>query len=180
MGSIFFSPGDTHTTGILFLLHLGLEGVTEVDTDPKERFISFKVTTSNEVSLFVPLQGIAPESSWLGGAFLKYYKKICKIKEGNENKIMLGVLNCTIDKIDRVGENKTQRLFRCCSTYALSKLTVDNGFEDLWRRENSDPNEFISYDRSFAKDQYIPSILIFGKGPIEADELWGIWVLPSP
>ena len=80
MGSIFFSPGDTHTTGILFLLHLGLEGVTEVDTDPKERFISFKVTTSNEVSLFVPLQGIAPESSWLGGAFLKYYKKICKIK----------------------------------------------------------------------------------------------------
>ena len=80
MGSIFFSPGDTHTTGILFLLHLGLEGVTEVDTDPKERFISFKVTTSNEVSLFVPLQGIAPESSWLGGAFLKYYKKIWKIK----------------------------------------------------------------------------------------------------
>ena len=33
--------------------HLGLEGVTEVDTDPKERFVSFKVTTSNESSLFV-------------------------------------------------------------------------------------------------------------------------------
>ena len=60
--------------------HLGLEGATEVDTDPKERFVSFKVTTSNESSLFVPLQGIAPESSWLGGAFLKDYKNICKIK----------------------------------------------------------------------------------------------------
>ena len=71
---IFFSPEDTHTKAMLFLLHLGLEGVTEVDTDPKERFVSFKVTTSNESSLFVPLQGIAPESSWLGGAFLKYYK----------------------------------------------------------------------------------------------------------
>ena len=59
---------------------VGLEGVTEVDTDPKERFVSFKVTTSNESSVFVPLQGITPESSWLGGAFLKYYKKICKIK----------------------------------------------------------------------------------------------------
>ena len=59
----------------------------------------------------MPLQGIAPESSWLGGAFLKYYKKICKIKEGNENKIMLGVLNCTIDKIYRDGENKIQRLY---------------------------------------------------------------------
>ena len=35
--------------------------------------------------------------------------------EGNENKIMLGDLNCTMDKIDRDGENKTQRLYRCCS-----------------------------------------------------------------
>ena len=57
------SPRDTHTKGMLFLLHLSLEGVTEVDTDPKERFVSFKVTTSNEGSLFVPLQSIAPESS---------------------------------------------------------------------------------------------------------------------
>ena len=24
---IFFSPGDTHAKGVLFLLHLGLEGV---------------------------------------------------------------------------------------------------------------------------------------------------------
>ena len=80
MGPIFSSPGDSHTKGMLFLLHLGLEGITEVDTDPKERFVSFKVTTSNESSLFVPLQGIAPENSWLGGAFLKDYKIICKIK----------------------------------------------------------------------------------------------------
>ena len=75
--------------------------------------------------------------------------------EGNENKIMLGVLNCIMDKTDRVGENKTQRLYRCCSNHAFSR-------------------EFICYDRSFAKDQYRPSILIFGKGPIEADELGGI------
>ena len=65
---------------MLFLLHLGLVGVTEVDTNPKQRFVSFTVTSSIESSLFVLLQGIAPESSWLVGAFLKYYKKICKIK----------------------------------------------------------------------------------------------------
>ena len=59
---------------------LFLEGVTEVDTDPKQRFLSFKVTTSNEGSLFVPIQSISSESSWLGGAFLKDYKNICKIK----------------------------------------------------------------------------------------------------
>ena len=51
--------------------------------------------------------------------------------EGNENKIMLVDLNCTVDKIDRDGENKTQILYRCCSDYVLSKLIVDNGLEDL-------------------------------------------------
>ena len=65
---------------MLFLLHLGLESVSGVDTDPKERFLSFKVTTSNESFLFAPLQSIAPERSWLGGAFLNEYKNICKIK----------------------------------------------------------------------------------------------------
>ena len=45
---------------------------------------------------------------------------------------MLGDLNCTMDKIDRDGENKTERLYRCCSNYALLKIIVDNGLEDLW------------------------------------------------
>ena len=85
-----------------------------------------------------------------------------------------------MDKISRASENKTQRLHRCCSNYALSKLIIDNGIEDLWRRENPDSPEFICYDRSFAKDQYRPSMLIFDKGPIVADELGGIWVFPSP
>ena len=72
--------------------------------------------------------------------------------EVNENKIMLGDLNCTKDKIDRDGENKTQRLYRYCYNYALSKLIVDNGLEDLWRRQNLDTPEFTCYDRSFTKE----------------------------
>ena len=72
--------------------------------------------------------------------------------EENENKIMLGGLNCTMDKIDRDGENKTQRLYRCCSNYALSKLIMDNGLEDLRRSENPDSPEFTCCNRSFAKD----------------------------
>ena len=99
---------------------------------------------------------------------------------GDENKITLEVLNCTTNKIDMDGENKTQRLYRCCFNYALSKLIVYNGLEDIWKRENSDSPKFICYDRSFAKDQYRPSILIFGKEAIEANELGGVWVLPSP
>ena len=39
--------------------------------------------------------------------------------EGNENKIITGDLNCTMDKIDRDGENKAQRFYRTCSNCAL-------------------------------------------------------------
>ena len=49
-----------------------------------------------------------------------------------------------MNKIDRDGENKTQRLYRCCSNCALWKLIVDNGLEDLWRRENPDSSEFTT------------------------------------
>ena len=37
--------------------------------------------------------------------------------EGNENKIILGDFSCTMDKMDRDGENKTQilqMLFELC------------------------------------------------------------------
>ena len=43
--------------------------------------------------------------------------------EGNENKIILGDFNSTIDKMSRYSGNKTQKLYRCCSNYAL---IVDN------------------------------------------------------
>ena len=45
--------------------------------------------------------------------------------EGNENKILLGDLNCTMDKMERDGRSKT--LYKCNFNYALSKLIVDNG-----------------------------------------------------
>ena len=54
--------------------------------------------------------------------------------------------------MDRDCENKTQKLYKCFSSYVLSKLIVDNGLEDQWRRENPDFPEFIHYDRSFGKD----------------------------
>ena len=63
--------------------------------------------------MFVPLQGIEPENSWLGWRFFERLKNYMQNKnEGNGNKIIFGDLNCTKDKIDRDGENKTQRLYR--------------------------------------------------------------------
>ena len=38
--------------------------------------------------------------------------------KGNENKIILEDFNCTMDKMGRDGEIKTQRLYWCCSRYA--------------------------------------------------------------
>ena len=35
----------------------------------------------------------------------------------NESKIILEDFNCIMDKMDRDGENKTQRLYWCCSNY---------------------------------------------------------------
>ena len=72
--------------------------------------------------------------------------------EGNENKIILGNLNCIMDKINRDGENKTQKLYRCFSNFPQSKFIVDNELDDLWRRENPDSPEFSCYNRSFGKD----------------------------
>ena len=101
----------------------------------KGRLVSFKVTSSNDRVLCV----YPPSAnSWLGGVSLKGYIIIWGEKKGNENKIILGDFNCTMDKMDRDGGNKTQRLYRFCSNYAESKLIVDNGLKDLWRSENPD------------------------------------------
>ena len=51
--------------------------------------------------------------------------------EGNESKIITGDYNCTLDKMDRDEGNKTQKNCRCYSSFALSKLIMDNGLEDL-------------------------------------------------
>ena len=83
MGPIFFSPRDSHPKGSLVLLHLRVEGITEVDTDLKGRFVSFMVTPlllMREFSVFMPLEGIATGNSRLGGVSLKDCKIIWKIK----------------------------------------------------------------------------------------------------
>ena len=132
------------TKGLLFLLHLGLEGITEVDTDPKERFVSFKVTPSNDriFCVYAP-SGYSTREQLARARFFEGLQNYMEKKsEGNENKMIQ----------DRNGENKTQRLYRCCSNYALLKLIVDNGLEDLLGRENLDSPEFTRNNSFFGKD----------------------------
>ena len=81
-----------------------------------------------EFSVIMSLQGKTTGNSWLGGGhFFDGRQSYMKNKsEGNENKIILGDFNCIMDKTDRDGGNKRQRLFRCGSNYALPKLVMDN------------------------------------------------------
>ena len=140
MGLIFFSPGDSHTEGLLVLLHPILEVVTEVYTDPKRRFVSLKFTPSNDrfLCIYAP-SGHNTREQLTRGHFFEGLKNYMENKnEGSENKTIIGYFNCTMDKMDSDGRNKTQRLCRCGSDYALSKLIVDNQLDDLWRRDTPD------------------------------------------
>ena len=48
LGRIFHSPGDPFSKGILVLLHTGFDHVSDIDTDSKGRFVSFKVAPSDD------------------------------------------------------------------------------------------------------------------------------------
>ena len=76
LGPIFCSPGDTFTKGMLVLLHLGFDDVTDVDIDPDRRFVSFKVAPSEDrvLSVFMHLRGIITNNS------LNDYKTILRTK----------------------------------------------------------------------------------------------------
>ena len=74
--------------------------------------------------------------------------KIIWITNSSENKIIIGDFNCILDKRDRDEGNKTRKRYKCHSTFALSKLIMENELEDLWRRENPDISELTRYNRS--------------------------------
>ena len=50
-----------------------------------------------------------------------------------------------------INGNKIQKLYRCGSNYALSKITQVNDLEDLWRKVNPDSSEFNRYNRSLRR-----------------------------
>ena len=95
--------------------------------------------------MFMLPSGHSTRKQLASGRFFEGLENYMGIKkEGNENKIILGDFNCTMDKMERDGRNET--FYGCRLNYALSKLIMDTGLEDLWRRENPDSSEFTCYD----------------------------------
>ena len=99
-------------------------------TFSKERFASFKVTPGNDRVLCVyALSGYSDREQLARGRFFEGLQNYVENKtKGNENKIIYGDFNCTKNKKDGDSEIKAQRLYWCCSNYALSKLIVEMGF----------------------------------------------------
>ena len=113
------------------MLNPGFDEVTEIDTDPKGRFVSFKVTPSKDrvLRVYAP-SGHSTRKQLARGRFFEGMQTYIEMKtQENENKIILGDFNCTMEKMDRDDGNKTQKLYRCRSNFALSKLIVDNGLK---------------------------------------------------
>ena len=94
LGLIFLSPGSSHTKEFVAQLHPGLEGVTEVDTDPKGRFVSFKVTLSNNrVLSFCAPSRHSPREQLVKGCFFERLQSYMESKcVGNEKKLYLETL----------------------------------------------------------------------------------------
>ena len=114
LGPIFLSSGSSHTKGLIAQLHPGLEDVTKVDNDPKGRFVSSKVTLSNNrVLCFCVSSRHNTRKQLVRGRFFEKLQNYMENKcEGNENKIILGDFNITMDKMDRDGRKKTLKLYR--------------------------------------------------------------------
>ena len=109
MGPIFFSSSHKR---IACLASSGFEGVTEVDTDPKQRFVSFKVTSSNGrvlrvLCVYDPSEHNTREQLPPGHFFRRLQNYMENKSEGNKSKTMLEDSKLTMDKMDRDGGNTT-------------------------------------------------------------------------
>ena len=91
LAPIFFSPGDSHTKGLLVLFHLGLECVIEVEIDPKGRLVSFRLALFNDRVLCVyATSGYSTREQLDRGRFFEGLQNYMENKyKGNENKIIL-------------------------------------------------------------------------------------------
>ena len=82
LGPIFFSPGESHTKGFQCSFFWVFKVSLRLTLIEKRGLCSLRLLPF-KFCVFMPLQGIAPENSWLGRVSLKNYKIIWKIKMRN-------------------------------------------------------------------------------------------------
>ena len=147
LGVIFLYPGDSHTNGLLFLLHLGLEDVSEVDNDWKGRFVSFKFTFFNGRVLCVYFLDIASEFNRRGRSsdtrytMDKVHTDIKMARNGKVNYIMLCVTDhynaIFIDRFPWKTKIGKDSWYINNSILCKSELSLTTGFSLLLKTENA-------------------------------------------
>ena len=85
------------------MLHRGFSDVTKVDSDPKGRFVSFKVAPSDDIVLCVYApSGHSTREQLARRRFFEELQNYMDNKfKANDNKIIIGDFNCILDKMDR-------------------------------------------------------------------------------
>ena len=99
---MFLSPGDSHTKETLFLLHMGLEGIAEVNNDSKMRFVSLSLLPlMKEFSVCSP-SGYSTREQLSMGCFI----------EGLQNPLSKPIVDNGLEDLWRT-ENPDSSKFTC-------------------------------------------------------------------
>ena len=108
LGSIFFCPGDFHTKDRLSCFVGVLRISLKLTLTEKEGLCLLRLLHSlyDRILCIYALSGYSTREQSARGSFLKEVQNYIETKnQGNENKIILGDFNCTMEKMDRYAGN---------------------------------------------------------------------------
>lgn len=135
-GEVYISPGTTFRDGILLLVNNSAPKIKILKTDNNGKFIIFRIVNTSDVvvALYAP-SGIVREKQELRQNFFrKLRKEILFNTNTNDNIILLGDFNTTLNVLDR----STNEIGKEAKS-ELENLILQFDLEDHWRLQN--PNE---------------------------------------
>ena len=166
-GEFLISPGQTQTGGILILQAQNSPAIKDIKSDPKGRYILFRIKDSNDLvaAIYAP-SGASKEKQTERTNFYKHFNKILKKYIKNKDNILLvGDFNVTLEKIDRSRDDN----FKCSSQKELQNILTEFDLTDVWRTENPQ-KELYTYshnsglntriDRAYTTTALTPNINI--------------------
>ena len=166
-GEVYISPGTTFRDGILLLVNNTAPKIKILKTDTNGKFIIFKILNTSDVvvALYAP-SGIIKEKQDLRQTFFRKLRKEIRFNiTKNENVIILGDFNSTLNTLDR----STNEIGKEAKS-ELEALIQQFDLEDHWRLQN--PNEklythyhgrtdtFARIDRAYTDVRLRPNIKI--------------------
>ena len=141
-GEVYISPGTTYQDGILLLLNSFAPKIKILKTDSKGTFIIFRIVNTRDVivALYAP-SGILKERQELRQNFFRKLRKdIGLLTTRNDNVILKGDFNSTLNALDK----STNELGKEAKS-ELENLLQQFDLEDLWRLQNPKEKLYTHY-----------------------------------